>query len=75
MAGRPGACCRSGSLTSEASRRAPDHAHVWRWRGYRSALARDVDAAASEWNKAMSLDPSLREELEPELAGLKRRGK
>jgi len=58
---------------AEASRRAPDNAHVYRWMGYRSALARDVAAARSEWKKALELDPSLRGELEPELAGLEKR--
>jgi len=58
---------------AEATRRAPDNAHVYRWAGYRSALARDVAAAKSEWKKALELDPSLREELELELAGLEKR--
>ena len=35
--------------------------------------ARDVAAAKAEWNRALELDPSLRRELEPELAGLEKR--
>jgi serine/threonine protein kinase len=60
---------------AEASRRSPGNAHVYRWMGYRSALARDVAAAKSEWKKALELDPSLRGELEPELAGLEKKGR
>jgi serine/threonine protein kinase len=60
---------------AEAAKRAPQNAHVHRWTGYRNALAGDAAGARASWKKAMELDPGLRDELEPELAGLEKRGK